>query len=316
MTKEALWVKNNSASDVNLGDLGVKVPKGKTVNLFKVNPYLSADKVKTSLESGSLAKRVNSGVLVPVEGPSEARPATLDHVKQSDKPVMVKKTNTSVVVEPGNPKLDDEEQDAEGFGFADYGINDLGDAVSQERKGASVVVTAKQDDNPEPPAETEAKPVETTNPISKQSVVTMQAQQEAASHPMGKVAQPANPVQPTQPFVVTKPPADEEVAEEPEPAKQEIKPSVEGNVITPQKGTVLADRDPAVIQELKRRADDLGVALEDLPEATVIEVESQVVGDKIIKDEAKEKFDSQVATKTSEGATVMKIKEVGEEDAS
>jgi len=316
MTKEAtLWLRNDSASDVSLSDLGVKVPRGKTVNVFKVNPYLTQDKVKASLESGSLAKRLSSGVLVPVEGPSTPRPATLDHIKQSNEPVLVKKTNTSVVVEPGNPKLEEEES-SEGFGFADYGINDLGEAVSQERVGAAVVVSAKQDEEPAPPAEAQAEPVGTTNPISKQSVVTMQAQQAALSHPMGKVAQPANQVNQSQPFVVTKPPADEPEDLPIPPVQQEIKPSVRGNVITPQEGTFLAERDMDLIQALNKRAEELGVKVDDLPEATVIEVEAQVIGDKIIEDEAEERFDSQVATKTAEGATVMKIKEVGEEDAS
>lgn len=314
MSKEVLWVRNDSGSDVSLSDLGVKVPRGKTINLFQHNPYLTVDKVKKSLENGSLAKRVSSGVLTQVQGPSNSRPASLDHVKQSDESVTVKKTKTSVVVESSTPELEDE-QYQEGFSFADYGIDDLGD-VTQEKKGAAVVVSATQDDAPEAPAKTEAKPVKTDNPISKQSVVTMQEQQEAMSHPMGKVAQTSNKVGATQPFVVTKPLANENEPDLQQVEKQEIKPSIEGNVVTPQKGTVVADRDPEVIQELRRRAEELGVALEELPESTVIEVEAQVIGDKVIKDDAKKTFDSQVATKTEEGATIMKFREVDKKDDS
>lgn len=312
--KTELWVKNVSSSDVGLSDLGVKIPRGKTVDLLKYSPNLSAQQVQTSLEGGSLQNRVSSGVLSLVKGPVKERPATLDRVKQSSESVGVKKTKTSIVVQPGNPALE-EDGEEEGFSFADYGINELG-PVEQKREGAAVVVNAQQDDSEdEEESNVETTPVEKKSAMSNQSTVTMEAQQKSFGDPNGKLAEAKNTPGVTQPFVVYEPPKSEEEPEEPS-VKQKIKPAIKGNVITPQDGPSAADRDIDLAQALNKKAEELGVTVEELPESVVIELEAEVIGDKIIKDEAKENFDSQVATKTKDGATVMKIKEVGKEGTS
>lgn len=327
MNEKELWLKNTSGSDVNLSDLGVKVRRGKVINVFKYNPHLTLDKVKQSMESGSLSKRLLSGVLSKASGPVNSRPNSLNKVGLSDKSVTIKKSNTSVLVESGNKDLGSDNQQDDSFGFADYGISDLGEVV-QEKSGAAVVVRQNEGEEPVNPGEEILKPVESTNPVSKQSLITMQSQKEKMESPLGKQAPVVDtPALTAQPFIITKPDGTPEVRSLTKEAKVEsktakkkakkkvskkklINPKVSGNVITPQSGIDASSRVVSLTQALNKEAKALGVDVADLPEDVVIAIEAVIIGDRIIKDDAKGKFDSQVATKTKDGATVMKIKEV------
>lgn len=53
------WVTNVTKRDILVGDLGVKIPAMRTVDLLdNRHSILTLDKVKKSLESGSLARRL------------------------------------------------------------------------------------------------------------------------------------------------------------------------------------------------------------------------------------------------------------------
>ena len=58
-----LWLQNTTGHDVSISDLGVKVPVGKTINVYKYNPYITEDLVKKSLESGALSKKLSDGIV-------------------------------------------------------------------------------------------------------------------------------------------------------------------------------------------------------------------------------------------------------------
>lgn len=308
MSDKELWVQNPGTMDIHLSDLGVKVPKGKTVNVFSVNPYLTREKVNESLSSGSLSKRLENKRLKKVEGPVSARPAVVDQIKQSGESVQVKKSKSSVVVETSSPEL--EEGDGEGFGFADYGVSDVGPDVTQTKKGAAVVVEAKQDDGgEEAKSDVIVEPKQTTNNVSKQSVVTMETTSKLASHPMGKVANPTNKPGETQPFVVFKPPQDEEKAKE-EVKTPEVKAVAdESGMVTTNVGKVAGQRSATLQAELQKLAESMNTTVDKLPQSLVDALEAE----RAIKLE-KTSFDAQAATSTPEGATVMKIKEADEED--
>ena len=276
MSDKELWLMNLSKSDVNLGDLGVKVPMGKTVNLFKVNPYLTQAKVDASMDGGSLKKRLSgdSPVLKVVSGPSSKRPHNLDKLQQDDGTALyAKKVNSSVVIES---KPVDVEQD-ESFDFADYGV-DIGEDVQQAREDGAVVVKAKEDEAPKAPESAELKPQLQDSTVSKQSAVVMQNLAESAQHPAGKMSEDA--AGPDKPFVVVKPPADE--------------PS-----------------EPAAEQEASEDATEVTTA--EASKSVVVEAKQD---DTPTEKAPQESFDAKAATKTKEGAIVMEIKETSEDKAS
>ena len=135
--KRALWLQNPGTSDVNIGDLGVKVPAGKTINIFAYNPYLSEEKVETSKGWGSLARRLLTGVLKIVKKAPTGRPSILDQIKASKNAARVTKTKSSVIIESNN-----NEEEGETFDFADYGISDI---ISHENNAGAILVNTKQD---------------------------------------------------------------------------------------------------------------------------------------------------------------------------
>lgn len=219
MAKKELWLKNNTEADVHLSDLGVKVGKLKTINVYAYNPYITEDKVKLSMESGALSKRLTSETLSVVKKPVSERPHTLDHVKASNRAVEVKKINkTAVVID--TKEMDVLEDDDLGE-IADYGLGDLGHENTNyvRTEDGSIVVKQKEDAQDEEPtgAKVSMEVVPSSN-MSGQSVVAMTELSEKAVNPIGPVAENASP---EQSFVVVKPP---EEKNKPTPSK----PAVEG----------------------------------------------------------------------------------------
>jgi len=297
LKSEELWVQNPGTSDISLSELGVKVPAGKTINVFKWNPYLTVVKVQESLDRGSLLRRLTSKALKVVRNKPTA-PA-LNKLKVSKEAVLAKKTKTSVVLETQNDELEEDGS----FGFADYGISDLGPSVSQKRDGAVVVVEAAQDELPSEESDTELKPVlKKPDALSHQSVITMETQAKSASNPMGKLANQSMPSA-QQPFTVVQPPEKEpEEAQPPTPVVGFVK---EGDTVTTNIGKVAGQRSIKAAKELNDVAEKLGLdSAADLPSSMVEAYDA----DQVIVS-APTEFDTRVATRTKDGATVMKLKE-------
>jgi len=164
MKKKELWVHNPGTSDISLSDLGVKVSVGNTIDIYKTNPYLTAEQVEKSMSEGSLYKRLSVKALIVVN----KKPATPPKVmKAADGAVHARKTKSSIVIETD---MDDPEEEGR-FEFADYGINDLG-AVNQERNNGAVVVNAAQDKIEQGESEEGAKTFLAPDLVAKATVAT------------------------------------------------------------------------------------------------------------------------------------------------
>lgn len=214
MVNKELWLKNNTEADVHLSDLGVKVRSLKTINVYAYNPYITDDKVRLSMESGSLYKRLNTETLSVVRKPKSTRPHTLDHIKASDEVVRIVKTKTSVVID--TKEIDVLEDDDLGE-IADYGLGDLGHKNTNyiKTEDGSVVVKQRQDkiEKPEPETKVSMQIVKSTN-MSGQSIVAMTELAEKAVNPVGPMAESTSP---EQSFVVVRPPSSPKTAP-PKPA--------------------------------------------------------------------------------------------------
>jgi len=188
MPNKELWLMNLSQSDVNLGDLGLKVPIGRTVDLYKVNPYLEEHKVNASMKSGSLFKRLRgeSPVLKVVKGSAKTRPHNLDLISQDDGTALyAKKVNSSVFIEA---KPVDIEKDS-GFEFADYGVDIGKDSHRMVDDTGAVFVKAADEKAEDAPAKSvETKPESLPGTISNQSAVVMKSLEGNLSHPAGDMA--------------------------------------------------------------------------------------------------------------------------------
>lgn len=174
MQVKELWLKNNSGSDVNLSDLGVKVPKDKTINVFKSNPYITAAQVQKSLESGSVFKRLSNKTLEVVVGYSNPTPPTLNHIGLSSNSIEIVKSKSSIII---NNKDMDILSDEDLGDFADYGFDpdvNLNSSRSKTNEGA-VVVEQKQDD--QPPKELK-KPIQKPTSVEKSEENTVVVKQD------------------------------------------------------------------------------------------------------------------------------------------
>lgn len=275
MKNKELWLMNSGTMDVHLSDLAVKVWANKTVNIYALSPYLTEEQINKSMESGSIKKRLDSGVLKIVKGNTKKLPDVINKIKESKEPILVRKTKSSVVVE----HTDDETIESDGFDFADYGLSGLEAEISNER--GTVVVQAKQDESPTPSTETELAP-KVESSLSNQSAIVMRAQQKGLNNPVGKIAPPTT--NSNQPFVVT-PPSDTEVKEEVKLVKPDVKKS--GN-------SVLVGQENQTRSLKQIAAEQKGETVEE---------------DSVVKME-KPEIDTRVATKTEDGAIVMEMKEV------
>jgi len=172
------------------------------------------------------------------------------------------------------------------------------------------VVKAKEDEVDEESSDTVLEP-KVQNNISNQSVVTMEKMNQNASHPMGKMAEmTAGPTQ-GKPFVVTPPPKLEGEVKEEAPATPKMEPVKDETtgVVTTNMGVVAAARDVEFQAELNKLAEGMGITPDKLPESLIESLKAE----RAIKVQPT-RFDNKVATKTAEGATVMKMKEVDKEE--
>jgi len=281
-TTKELWLRNPGTSDVSLSDLGVKVPAGKTVNVYRVNPYITVAQVEKSMESGALFKRLASKTLHVVQKQVNPVPPTLNQIKESDGTVQAKKTKTSVVIETAS----DESEEEGNFDFADYGISDLGPVTQTKQDDGAVVVNTKQDEDTEPDKGVELKP-ELESGMSQQSQVVMKTARESMVDPTGPHAEASKPSA-ERPFTVVKPP-------DPDPEPEAKTPT--GNTVTKDEtGAVVVDGEKK-FRSIKgiRRSQVEGTDETD-DDDTAIEFEET-------------EFDTKVATKTEDGSIVMKLKE-------
>lgn len=168
MSEKELWIRNISKKDVMIHDLGVKIKKGCVANIFRSNPYLTAEQVKHSYQQGALHEKIKSKLLIRINKKPEPDPAKLIEQAKEGQTAVVRKTKSSVIIETNQP--DAEEED---FGFADYGVNDV---VEYEKNLDSVTVKSKAE--PEAPTESPSQDPEElyVDTFSK------------ASHPMGAIA--------------------------------------------------------------------------------------------------------------------------------
>lgn len=278
-----LWVQNISNSDVSLSDLGVKVPMGKSVNIFVSNPYLTESQVSASMESGSLNKRLNDhGVLRLVNKKPQENLAAIKKVYEDSASVYAKKTKSSVVIESKGVNITEDEA----FDFADYGV-DIGNDVSQIREKGSVFVEQKEDPAEEPPPGSPLAPKTSAGPAQRQSSILMNHQADSQVNPFGKVAESKVTPDTEKPFVVSAPPAVESPEEDPTAAEE---PKVEKQ----SDGTV------AVAGKTKHR------------NIAEIAGNTELAEENVIVDEAK--YDARVATKSEDGAIVMKLKQEVKEE--
>lgn len=270
-----LWLQNTSGLDINLSDLGVKVPANKTVNVYKVNPYVTEAQVKQSLSEGSVFKRLNIGTLKVVSGQTNATPHTLNHLKESTEVAQVTKTKSSVVIDTkGMDVLDDEDLGD----IADYGFEpdvDLSNVAHSRTNDGSVVVNQRQGDDALPfevPAKSDEVAAEQVSTMSQQSMVVMSQQAANATNPVGPISEAITPPAPTSP---------QNYVAEPQATEPER----------------YSDH-----SETEVVAGSKAVAVEK-----AVEEESEAA-------EEEEQFDSQVATKDDSGSIVMKFKEEAPED--
>jgi hypothetical protein len=279
MQDNSLWVQNLGTSDVSLSDLGVKVPAGKTINVFKSNPYLTKAQVDLSLQSGALSKRITNGTVRLVTGPVAEKPHNLGK-KLVSKEFTVRKTKTSVVIDASTPN----EEGGEKFDFADYGGVDFENVVKHEKVSDSVVVSAKNDD---------AEP----QPVSEKA--TMENLRQKWTDATGPLATTISPKD--SPAVILKVVEQKEVIVAPVESKP--MPKIEAAVAPVEKitktqtGMVIVGEEPArSVRAVAKGTQDTEIMLDD-----------QIEADKIIKDEAPKGM--RVATKSKDGVIVMKLKE-------
>lgn len=287
-----LWLLNRTTSDVSLGDLGVKVPAGKAVNVYHVNPYLTTAQVAASREIGSLSKRLVTRTLIVVKRAVKDLPQVIKNIRAS-KGTTIKavKTKSSVVLEP---EMDVGEESGEGFEFADYGVVDIGPSVQQVKQEDGIIVaTATQDEDGEQDHGVQLKPTLESG-ISKQSQIVMRAAQEAMMDPTGPHAEASVP---TQSFTVVKPP------KPPEPEPEGISPTGQ-TVSKDESGAVVVgnEKKPRSIRTVKKAQE------EDGKDDYTLKGDDEVGANEVIKFQ-KTKYDSKVATKTKDGAVIMKLKE-------
>lgn len=318
-----LWLFNRTTADVSLGDLGVKVPAGKAVNIYRSNPYLTIAQVTTSRDMGSLSKRLATGTLIVVKKAVQDIPHALKQLKESkETTIKAIKTKSSVVIEPET----DSEESGEGFEFADYGVTDLGSSVDQTRQDdGSVVVTAKQDEDVDEGSGVELKP-SLESGISRQSQVVMRSAQEAMTDPTGPHAESSRSSV-AQPFAVFKSPAPPKTpVEKAKAAANDKDAAVDAalvarqakTAVSPTGKTVSTDETGAVVvgAEAKPARSIRGLKKVQDGEADdyTLPGDDEVGADETIKFE-KTRYDSKVATKTEDGAVVMKLKEEEEKPA-
>ena len=298
--QKELWVQNSGTADVILGDLNIKVNVGRTLNIYKSNPFLTDEQVAKSLASGSLYKRFQTKALRQVKGPVTPKPPGLDQLKTAKGTIVARKTKTSVIIEP--TQADEGEEKA--FEFADYGINEV---VQHEKdKKGSVVVNVKQYD------------VEKDNPVSPTGKDIIENLKNNVTDPIGPLAKLNSPgnakfvvvdnrkdqqpqYTPEVPVAVAPPPAPpvKEVVPEPEKVTQAVK-TTSGTVVI---GTE-EDKEPPPrsLKAIKKGSQDTEMIPDDDVDGADKVIENSVPPVVVPKQEG-----MRVATRTEEGVIVMKV---------
>lgn len=273
--KNFLWIQNSGSSDVSLSDLGVKVLAGKTINIYKANPYLTVEKVEQSKKLGSLFRRLITKTLKIVAGPVSENLNVTRQLKASKNSVMAKKTKSSVIVEPNMPN-----EEGEKFEFADYGVNDIV-AVKDDK---SVVMSVKQDEPVEVKTETQIQKVrEETVKNSTDSI-----------GPIADMASPKDSM-----AVVVKP-----TKQDPTP-KPEAKKTQAGSVVVGEE----VDK-PRSLKAIAEGKQDSGLVLED--DAAGADKVIKFAQEEDLKTITKGEEGMRIATKNEEGVVVVEVKEKSE----
>jgi len=135
-----LYIQNSTRMDVGVDDLFMVVKSGTTIDVYRYNPALTVEQVQKSLESGSLSRRIKGNMIRIVNKIVATRPVSLDDVKLSDKPRMIKQTKSTIIVEPSSV-LDEGSKEA--FDFADFGVNldEIKKIVPEPKKNTDGSVT-------------------------------------------------------------------------------------------------------------------------------------------------------------------------------
>ena len=274
MKDKELWLLNTTKSDVMIGDLGIKILANKSVDIYKYNPNLTEDKVKVSMESGSIKKRVDGKILKVIKN-IKKKSTPLSKIKESKVPLKARKTKSSVVLE----QTIEEVEVGKEFDFADYGLGELSKEAGKNQ--ASVIVKVKQDVLEDESADTTLVP-KVDGTLSRQSAVVMEAQQKVMINPVGKMAQVSS--NKNQSFVVTKLPASEIIVE---PKLVNEKPKIQ----KVNNAMVVGE-----IDKPRSLVDVAKVQKSDMADAKIQMQPPQI--------------DTQVATKIESGAIVMGLKEV------
>ena len=289
MNKNVYWIQNISTSDVTMGDLNLTVRMGRTIDIYRINPSLTPEKVEQSLASGSLFKRFRSGVLRPVTGPVDARPPNLDHLKTAQGTIVARKTKTSVIIDPNQPESEDGSPQ-KGFDFADYGVSDTAAPIKGDH--GSVVLNAKQDDIATPP------------PVSLTSKQIIDDLRKKSSNPMGQLARINMPSK--TPFVVV----DNRTDPTPESPEAPVAPPGKATPSTPQDAlptpqTMTKTNNGMVIVGGEEPARSIKAVAKGTQDTETIPDDDVVGADKVIKG-LKDDEGMRIATKTKEGAVIMK----------
>jgi hypothetical protein len=119
-TINSLYLQNISNADVNVSDLGVMVKAGRTVNVFEFNPALTKVQVEKSLESGSAAHWIKAKLLRVVKKAVNKTPMILGQIRQSNKPMLIRYTKSSIIIHPES-LLDEQDKQLD---FADYDLDE------------------------------------------------------------------------------------------------------------------------------------------------------------------------------------------------
>lgn len=137
--KKELWVLNITDGDVSISDLGVKVPAGKAVNIFKHNPALTEEQVDKSKANGVFFDKLSSNKLKIVQKQAPTNIKVVEEASKLKQPLKATITKSSVIID----STKDEVTDSKGFDFADYGVDDS--IIEPVKEGAGVVVKVKED---------------------------------------------------------------------------------------------------------------------------------------------------------------------------
>ena len=130
--KKEYWVKNRSGKELISSELNLKIPIGKPVNLFALNPNLTHENLAKSEESGFLAKHLhgeNSKLtkIVEVVARPEIKKATITESKQ----FMPSRRKSAIVVDTKEHNYIEELSSFDEAVAAGYDVEGFSDPISQ-----------------------------------------------------------------------------------------------------------------------------------------------------------------------------------------